>query len=151
MKIPPNMTSVIYRSFAIIYHKDKKQASERIEAQCPTCIFRNRKSWILSPATPLPMNSNDELVRSRAQPMDCSGCPGISGGSGNCGIICDLGEGFAPYMPRYTLPDYEKLMREGCEYLRLPPPPASPKRSRRWKCSTAYSLHYAFPRIPGQA
>lgn len=37
-------------------------------------------------------------------------------------IICDLGEGHAPYCPRYILPDYDKLMKEGCEFLRLDPP-----------------------------
>lgn len=37
-------------------------------------------------------------------------------------IVCDLSEGHAPYCPRYILPDYEKLMREGCAYLRLTPP-----------------------------
>jgi YjjI family glycine radical enzyme len=36
-------------------------------------------------------------------------------------IICDLGEGHAPYAPRYILPDYEKLVKEGCEFLRLKP------------------------------
>ncbi|WP_455257102.1 YjjI family glycine radical enzyme [Peptoniphilus asaccharolyticus] len=35
--------------------------------------------------------------------------------------ICDLDEGHAPYAPRYILPDYEKLLREGCEFLRLEP------------------------------
>ena len=37
------------------------------------------------------------------------------------GIICDLDEGHAPYAPRYILPDYEKLVKEGCEFLRLKP------------------------------
>ncbi|MEG1017714.1 MAG: DUF3029 family protein, partial [Oscillospiraceae bacterium] len=38
------------------------------------------------------------------------------------GIICDLGEGPAPYSPRYILPDYEKFMKNGSEFLRLTPP-----------------------------
>ncbi|EFI41998.1 YjjI family glycine radical enzyme [Peptoniphilus sp. oral taxon 386] len=37
------------------------------------------------------------------------------------GEICDLDEGHAPYAPRYILPDYEKLLKEGCEFLRLTP------------------------------
>lgn len=37
------------------------------------------------------------------------------------GIICDLDEGHAPYAPRYILPDYDKLLKEGCEFLRLKP------------------------------
>ncbi|MEG1720472.1 MAG: YjjI family glycine radical enzyme [Pseudoflavonifractor sp.] len=36
--------------------------------------------------------------------------------------ICDLGEGFVPYAPRYILPDYEKLLESGCKFLRLDPP-----------------------------
>lgn len=37
-------------------------------------------------------------------------------------IVCDLGEGHAPYAPRYILPDYHKLMRDGCDFLRLDAP-----------------------------
>ncbi len=36
--------------------------------------------------------------------------------------LCDLGEGRAPYRPRYILPDYAKLMKDGCEFLGLEPP-----------------------------
>lgn len=38
------------------------------------------------------------------------------------GIICDLFEGNAPYRPRYIVPDYDRLMKEGCEFLKLDPP-----------------------------
>lgn len=38
------------------------------------------------------------------------------------GIICDLFEGNVPYRPRYILPNYEKLMKDGCEFLGLKPP-----------------------------
>lgn len=37
-------------------------------------------------------------------------------------VICDMYEGHAPYRPRYVLPDYAVLLREGSEYLELPPP-----------------------------
>lgn len=37
-------------------------------------------------------------------------------------IICDMFEGNAPYRPRYIVPDYEKLMKEGCKFLKLSPP-----------------------------
>lgn len=37
------------------------------------------------------------------------------------GIICDLNEGNAPYRPRYIVPDYEKFMKQGSEFLRLKP------------------------------
>lgn len=40
----------------------------------------------------------------------------------NKGLLCDMGEGYAPYCPRYILPDYEKLLKEGCKFLRLDPP-----------------------------
>ncbi len=38
------------------------------------------------------------------------------------GVISDLGEGYAPYCPRYLLPDYAKLMKDGCKFLRIDPP-----------------------------
>lgn len=37
------------------------------------------------------------------------------------GIVCDMYEGNAPYRPRYTLPDYAKLLADGSEFLELPP------------------------------
>jgi YjjI family glycine radical enzyme len=38
------------------------------------------------------------------------------------GIICDLFEGNAPYRPRYIVPDYDKFMKNGSEFLGLKPP-----------------------------
>lgn len=38
------------------------------------------------------------------------------------GIICDLFEGHAPYRPRYIVPNYEKFMKSGSEFLGLMPP-----------------------------
>jgi YjjI family glycine radical enzyme len=38
------------------------------------------------------------------------------------GIICDLFEGNAPYRPRYILPDYDKFIVEGCEFLNITSP-----------------------------
>lgn len=37
------------------------------------------------------------------------------------GVICDLNEGNAPYRPRYIVPDYEKFMVQGSEFLELKP------------------------------
>lgn len=37
------------------------------------------------------------------------------------GLICNLSEGYLPYCPRYILPDYQKLLDEGCLFLRLSP------------------------------
>lgn len=37
-------------------------------------------------------------------------------------VICDMYEGHAPYRPRYVLPDYAVLMRNGSCWLELPPP-----------------------------
>lgn len=37
-------------------------------------------------------------------------------------IVCDLFEGHAPYRPRYIVPDYEKFMKQGSEFLALDPP-----------------------------
>lgn len=38
------------------------------------------------------------------------------------GLVNDMGEGHAPYAPRYILPDYEKFVRQGSAFLRLEPP-----------------------------
>lgn len=38
------------------------------------------------------------------------------------GVIDDLGEGHAPYRPRYILPDYVKFIRQGSRHLDLAPP-----------------------------
>jgi YjjI family glycine radical enzyme len=38
------------------------------------------------------------------------------------GIICDLFEGHAPYRPRYIVPNYEKFMKNGSEFLGLTAP-----------------------------
>jgi YjjI family glycine radical enzyme len=37
------------------------------------------------------------------------------------GVVCDLFEGNAPHRPRYLLPDYAKLLRDGSEFLELGP------------------------------
>jgi YjjI family glycine radical enzyme len=36
--------------------------------------------------------------------------------------ICDLFEGAAPYRPRYVMPDYEKYIKKGSEFLEVEPP-----------------------------
>jgi YjjI family glycine radical enzyme len=38
------------------------------------------------------------------------------------GVICDLFEGEAPYRPRYIVPDYERFMRQGSDFLGVAPP-----------------------------
>lgn len=37
-------------------------------------------------------------------------------------IICDMYEGNAPFTPRYVLPDYEKALAQGSQFLDLTPP-----------------------------
>ncbi|MDP1732676.1 MAG: YjjI family glycine radical enzyme [Devosia sp.] len=37
-------------------------------------------------------------------------------------VICDMYEGHAPYKPRYVLPDYGVVLKNGSEYLELPVP-----------------------------
>lgn len=39
----------------------------------------------------------------------------------NEGIICDLFEGNAPFRPRYIVPDYEKFMKNGSDFLGIKP------------------------------
>lgn len=37
-------------------------------------------------------------------------------------MICDLNEGYAPYRPRYIVPDYKVFIEKGCAFLELKPP-----------------------------
>ncbi len=37
-------------------------------------------------------------------------------------VICDMFEGHAPYKPRYVLPDYTIVLKNGSQYLELPVP-----------------------------
>jgi YjjI family glycine radical enzyme len=39
----------------------------------------------------------------------------------DAGIVHDMGEGHAPYRPRYVLPDYGRLLAMGSDFLELPP------------------------------
>lgn len=50
--------------------------------------------------------------------------------------LCDLGEGRAPYRPRYILPDYAKLMKDGCKFLGLEPP------KDIWEATNALLIFY---------
>lgn len=38
------------------------------------------------------------------------------------GIVYDMGEGNAPYRPRYVVPDYDLFLKQGSEFLMLSPP-----------------------------
>jgi len=40
----------------------------------------------------------------------------------SAGLICDMFEGNAPHRPRYLLPDYKLALKQGSEFLELPPP-----------------------------
>ncbi|MGB3368533.1 MAG: YjjI family glycine radical enzyme [Acidaminobacteraceae bacterium] len=37
-------------------------------------------------------------------------------------MICDLNEGYALYRPRYIVPNYSVYIKNGCQFLDLPPP-----------------------------
>jgi len=52
------------------------------------------------------------------------------------GALCDLGEGLAPYRPRYIVPDYELLMKKGCEFLGIEAP------TDIWEATNALLIFY---------
>ena len=52
------------------------------------------------------------------------------------GVLCTMTEGNAPYAPRYILPDYQKLINEGCKFLRLDPP------TNLWEAVTVLEIFY---------
>ncbi|HHT96743.1 MAG TPA: YjjI family glycine radical enzyme [Clostridiales bacterium] len=38
------------------------------------------------------------------------------------GALCDMGEGHAPYRPRYVMPYYDKFVKQGSKFLQIDPP-----------------------------
>ncbi|MBV1708269.1 MAG: YjjI family glycine radical enzyme, partial [Erysipelothrix sp.] len=52
------------------------------------------------------------------------------------GMICDLFEGALPFRPRYILPDYSVLMRNGSKFLQLDPP------KDIWEATSALMIMY---------
>ncbi|HWR62224.1 MAG TPA: YjjI family glycine radical enzyme [Clostridia bacterium] len=61
------------------------------------------------------------LARAAENTLDVLGVSGDIQKYREEGIICDLNEGNAPYRPRYIVPDYERFMEQGSEFLRLQP------------------------------
>lgn len=51
-------------------------------------------------------------------------------------ILCDLGEGLAPYRPRYIVPDYKVLMEKGCKFLNVEAP------TDIWEATNALLIFY---------
>jgi len=62
------------------------------------------------------------LARSAENSLDVLEMPRELRELRQAGVICDLGEGNAPYRPRYIVPDYALFMRQGSQYLELSPP-----------------------------
>lgn len=56
------------------------------------------------------------------------------------GLLHDMGEGHAPYAPRYILPDYQKFLDNGSEFLRLPAP--------KTLYEAVYSLEILYRNVP---
>lgn len=52
------------------------------------------------------------------------------------GVLCDLGEGAAPYRPRYIIPDYQILIDNGSTFLQLDPP------TDLWEACNALMIMY---------
>lgn len=59
-------------------------------------------------------------------------------------IIYDMNEGNAPYCPRYVVPDYEKFLKQGSDFLMLTPP------SDIWEAvSNLLILYHHVPSVTG--
>ncbi|MCL2368464.1 MAG: YjjI family glycine radical enzyme, partial [Oscillospiraceae bacterium] len=61
------------------------------------------------------------------------------------GIISDMGEGHAPYRPRYILPDYERFLKEGSDFLML-----GPARDIREAVDNLLILYHHVPSVTGE-
>lgn len=62
------------------------------------------------------------LAREAENSLDVLGISNKTKMYQDAGVICDLYEGHAPYRPRYIVPNYERFMENGSEFLRLDPP-----------------------------
>lgn len=51
-------------------------------------------------------------------------------------VICTMFEGEIPYRPRYVVPNYQKLMTDGCKFLELNPP------QNIWEATNALLIFY---------
>jgi YjjI family glycine radical enzyme len=82
------------------------QARARGHVEDPTLTYRQRVTRLAAlaeEALPPPPVSDACVAAQRA------------------GIVHDMGEGNAPYRPRYVLPDYGRLLALGSDFLELPP------------------------------
>ncbi|MCL2843219.1 MAG: YjjI family glycine radical enzyme [Oscillospiraceae bacterium] len=61
------------------------------------------------------------------------------------GIIFDMGEGHAPYRPRYILPDFERFLKQGSEFLML-----APARDIREAVDNLLILYHHTPSVTGE-
>lgn len=52
------------------------------------------------------------------------------------GVICTMFEGEVPFRPRYVVPNYQKLIDEGCKFLELAPP------TNIWEATNALLIFY---------
>ncbi|MBQ8994612.1 MAG: YjjI family glycine radical enzyme [Oscillospiraceae bacterium] len=56
------------------------------------------------------------------------------------GVLNDMGEGHYPYVARYIIPDYSKLMKNGSKFLRMDPP--------KTLYEAVYTLEIAYHNVP---
>ena len=75
---------------------------------------------------PIPLSDEAEWLRAR-------------------GIIFDMGEGNAPYRPRYTLPDYGRFLKNGSRFLML-----DPARDIHEAVDNLLILYHHVPSVTGQ-
>ncbi|MCL2588158.1 MAG: YjjI family glycine radical enzyme, partial [Oscillospiraceae bacterium] len=61
------------------------------------------------------------------------------------GIVFDMGEGNAPYRPRYILPDFERFLKQGSEFLML-----GPARDIREVVDNLLILYHHTPSVTGE-
>jgi len=61
------------------------------------------------------------------------------------GVIFDMGEGHAPYRPRYILPDYERFLKKGSEFLML-----GPMHNIREAVDNLLILYHHVPSVTGE-
>jgi len=61
------------------------------------------------------------------------------------GIVFDMGEGNVPFRPRYVLPDYERFLKHGSEFLML-----EPAKNMREAVDNLIILYHHVPAVGGE-
>ncbi|WHP30699.1 YjjI family glycine radical enzyme [Trabulsiella odontotermitis] len=81
--------------------------------------FEQRCQQIVTSLRLSPEQKRHFLALEAENALPCPALPAEARAALDDGVICDMFEGHAPFKPRYVLPDYERFLANGSEWLEL--------------------------------